>query len=59
MEPSPALEVYDLVHLGLVAGIKDRIGLTEVVHRKARPTPGQKVSAGTALKGVFVPTLAF
>ncbi|WP_165364012.1 DUF4277 domain-containing protein, partial [Meiothermus sp. PNK-Is4] len=34
MEPTPALQVYDLAHLGLVAGIMDRIGLVGVVDQK-------------------------
>lgn len=59
MEPSPALEVYDLAHLGLVAGIMDRIGLAEVVDRKVGARPGEKVSTGTALKAAVLNALGF
>ncbi|MCS7219569.1 MAG: IS1634 family transposase [Thermus sp.] len=59
MEPSPALEVYDLAHLGLVAGIMDRIGLAEVVDRKVGPRPGEKISTGTALKAAVLNALGF
>lgn len=59
MEASPALEVYDLAHLGLVAGIMDRVGLAEVVDRKVGARPGEKVSTGTALKAAVLNALGF
>jgi len=59
VEPTPALEVYDLVHLGLVAGIMDRIGLVEVVDQKVGPRPQEKVSTGMALKAAVLNALGF
>ena len=49
MEATPDLQVYDLGHLGLVAGIVDRVGLVPLVDERVGPRPGEKVSTGVAL----------
>lgn len=44
MESNPDLQVYDLAHLGLIAGIMDRIGLVETVDGLVGLRPGERVS---------------
>ncbi len=59
MAETPDLQVYDLGHLGLVAGILDRIGLVSLVDRRVGPRPGEKVSTGVALKAAVLNALGF
>ena len=59
MAETPNLQVYDLGHLGLVVGILDRIGLVSLVDRRVGPRPGEKVSAGVALKAAVLNALGF
>ncbi|WP_135257493.1 IS1634 family transposase [Thermus caldilimi] len=59
MAETPDLHVYDLGHLGLVAGILDRIGLVSLVDRRVGPRPGEKVSTGVALKAAVLNALGF
>jgi hypothetical protein len=51
--------MYDLAHLGLVAGILDRIGLVETVDRFVGPRPGEKISTSLPLKAAVLNTLGF
>jgi len=53
------LQVYDLAHLGLVAGIMDRIKLVETVDHQVGPRPNEKVSTGVALKAAILNALGF
>lgn len=59
MESNPDLQVYDLAHLGLIAGIMDRIGLVETVDGFVGPRPGEKVSTGMALRAAVLNALGF
>ncbi|SDF50988.1 protein of unknown function [Thermus arciformis] len=59
MEATPDLQVYDLGHLGLVAGIVDRVGLVPLVDERVGPRPGEKVSTGVALKAAIMNALGF
>ncbi len=59
MAETPDLQVYDLGHLDLVAGILDRIGLVSLVDRRVGPRPGEKVSTGVALKAAVLNALGF
>jgi hypothetical protein len=53
------LQVYDLSHLGLVAGIIDRIGLVPLVDERVGPRPQELVSTGVALKVAILNALGF
>jgi hypothetical protein len=55
VETNADLQVYDLAHLGLVAGIMDRMKLVETVDRQVGPRPNEKVSTGVALWASFLP----
>ncbi|SDF40565.1 protein of unknown function [Thermus arciformis] len=45
--------MYDLGHLGLVAGIVDRIGPIPLVDQRVGSRPGEKASTGVALKAAI------
>jgi hypothetical protein len=53
------LQVYDLGHLGLVAGIMDRIGSVPLVDEWVGPRPQELVGTGVALKAAVLNTLGF
>ncbi|WP_119340932.1 IS1634 family transposase, partial [Meiothermus hypogaeus] len=59
METDADLQVYDLAHLGLVAGIMDRMKLVETVDHQVGPRPNEKVSTGVALKAAVLNALGF
>ena len=59
MATNADLQVYDLAHLGLVAGIMDRIKLVETVDHQVGPRPNEKVSTGVALKAAVLNALGF
>ena len=59
METNADLQVYDLAHLGLVAGIMDRMKLVETVDQQVGPRPNEKVSTGVALKAAVLNALGF
>ena len=44
------LQVKNLDHLGIVAGIVDQIGLVEEIDRLIEPHPQQIISTDTVLK---------
>jgi len=54
VETPPNPQVHDL---GLVASVPDRIRLVESVDRLVGPRPGEKVSAGMALKAAILNAL--
>jgi len=57
VETNADLQVYDLAHLGLVAGIMDRMKLVETVDHQVGPRPNEKVSTGMALKAAILNAL--
>ena len=59
METNADLQVYDLAHLGLVAGIMDRMKLVETVDHQVGPRPNEKVSTGVALRAALLNALGF
>jgi len=59
VETNADLQVYDLAHLGLVAGIMDRMKLVETVDQQVGPRPNEKVSTGVALKAAVLNALGF
>ena len=42
------IDVQDLDHLGIIAGIVDDIGIVEIIDRELGKHPQEKVSAGQA-----------
>jgi transposase len=59
MNPSNAIQVQNLDHLGLVAGIIDEIGLVEQINQLVGQQRGEIVSPGHAVKAMILNGLGF
>lgn len=55
----PRIEVQDIDHLGIVAGIVDEIGLVEEIDRLLGVHPQERVSCGQAVKAMILNGLGF
>lgn len=53
------IEVKDLDHLGIIAGIMDEMNLVELIDRLIPPHPLEKVSAGIAVKAMILNCMGF
>ena len=53
------IQVKNLDHLGIVAGIIDQIGLVEEINRKIEPHPQQIISTGQVVKAMILNGLGF
>ena len=53
------IQVKNLDHLGIVAGIVDQIGLVEEIDRQIKPHPQQIISTGKVVKAMIVNGLGF
>ena len=60
MSPSyPEIQVFDIDHLGIVAGIIDEIGLVEAVNELIQSPAQSQVSLGHVLKAMIINGLGF
>jgi hypothetical protein len=48
------LELKNIDHLGIVAGIVDSIGIVEIINNLLSSEPGEKVSAGQVVKAMIL-----
>jgi hypothetical protein len=55
----PQIEVQDIDHLGIVAGIIDEIGLAEEIDRRVGTHPQEHVSSSQAVKAMILNGLGF
>ena len=53
------IQVKNLDHLGIVAGIIDQIGLVEEIDRLIEPHPQQIISTGQVVKAMILNGLGF
>jgi len=53
MSSPPQIQVANLDHLGLVAGMIDAIGIVEKINHLVGTQPGEKVSPGQAVKAIW------
>jgi transposase len=53
------IQVQNLDHLGLVAGIIDEIGLVEIINEQVGSQPGEIVTAGQVVKAILLNGLGF
>lgn len=53
------IEIKNLAHLGIVAGIIDQIGLVEEIDRQIKPHPQQMISTGKVVKAMIINGLGF
>ena len=59
MMSSGNIQVKNLDHLGLVAGIIDEIGLVEIINEQVGIQPGEIVTAGQVVKAILLNGLGF
>lgn len=59
MNRPQAIQVQNLDHLGIVAGIIDEIGLVEQVNQLVGQQPGEIVSPGQVVKAIILNGLGF
>ncbi len=55
----PNIEVEDIDHLGIIAGIIDEIGMVEIINRKVGEHPQEVVSTGHVVKALILNCLGF
>src|SRR5215204_4729585 len=56
---APRIEIQDIDHLGIVAGIVDEIGLVEEIDQKLGTHPQEHVSPGQTVKAMILNGLGF
>jgi len=54
MSSPPPIQVANLDHLGLVAGMIDTIGIVEKINHLVGTQPGEKVSPGQVVKAMIL-----
>jgi transposase len=59
MNESIEIDVQDIDHLGLIAGIVDEIGIVEIINRLLGTHPLEEVSAGHVVKAMILNCLGF
>jgi hypothetical protein len=53
------MEIQNIDHLGIVAGIVDAIGIVEIINNFLGEEVGEKVSAGHVVKAMILNGLGF
>lgn len=59
MSNSREIEIKNIDHLGIVAGIIDTIGLVEIINELIGQQPGEKISPGYVVKAMILNGLGF
>ncbi|MEH2246593.1 MAG: DUF4277 domain-containing protein [Nostoc sp.] len=61
MPPSTSreIEIQNIHHLGIVAGIIDSVGLVEIINELIGQEPGEKISPGHVVKAMILNGLGF
>ncbi len=59
MKTEVQIDVQDLDHLGIIAGIVDEIGIVEVIDREIGTDAREKVSAGQIVKAMIINCMGF
>ena len=59
MKPEIQIEVQDIDHLGIIAGIIDDIGIVEIIDKELGSHPQEKVSAGQVVKAMIINCMGF
>ena len=55
----PNIEVEDIDHLGIIAGIIDDIGMVDIINQKIGEHPQEEVSAGHVVKALILNCMGF
>ena len=59
MKTEVQIDVQDLDHLGIIAGIVDEIGIVEVIDKEIGTDVREKVSAGQIVKAMIINCMGF
>lgn len=59
MSPISDIEVKNIDHLGIVAGLIDEIGIVEIINSKLGIGNREKISSGTLVKAILINGLGF
>jgi transposase len=59
MKPEISINVQDIDHLGIIAGIIDDIGIVEIIDKELGTHPQEKVSAGQVVKAMIINCMGF
>lgn len=59
MQPQSEVDVQDIDHLGIIAGIIDDIGILEIIDRELGNHPQEKVSGGQVVKAMILNCMGF
>jgi transposase len=59
MKTEVQIDVQDLDHLGIVAGIVDEIGIVEIINKEIGTDEREKVSAGQVVKAMIINCMGF
>ena len=59
MKPEIRIDVQDIDHLGIIAGIIDDIGIVEIIDKELGSHPQEKVSAGQVVKAMIINCMGF
>jgi transposase len=59
MKPEVQIDVQDLDHLGIIAGIVDEIGIVEVIDKEIGTDVRENVSAGQIVKAMIINCMGF
>ena len=59
MKTEIRIDVQDIDHLGIIAGIIDDIGIVEIIDKELGSHPQEKVSAGQVVKAMIINCMGF
>ena len=59
MKKEVQIDVQDLDHLGIIAGIVDDIGIVEIIDKEIGTDIREKVSAGQVVKAMIINCMGF
>jgi transposase len=59
MKPEIQIDVQDIDHLGIIAGIIDEIGIVEIIDKELGTNSQEKVSAGQVVKAMIINCMGF
>ena len=59
MKKETQIDVQDIDHLGIIAGIIDEIGIVEIIDKELGTHPQEKISAGQVVKAMIINCMGF
>jgi hypothetical protein len=59
MKTEVQIDVQDIDHLGIIAGIIDEIGIVEIIDQEIGTDVREKVSAGQVVKAMIINCMGF